>query len=84
MVLVWGSIGQQWKEQEWGSGVLTPACSTVQPHPGAWVHAHSYTLLQEKATRKRRCMAAVTATQVTWGRMEVIIELSFGHNLPQS
>lgn len=41
---MWDSIGQQWKKQEWGSGVLTPACSIVQPHPGAWVHAHGYHL----------------------------------------
>lgn len=47
------------------------ACSQLHLAPG-------------EGNQKRRCMAAVTATQVTWGRMEVIIELSSGHNLPQS
>lgn len=41
---------QQWKEQGWGSGVLTPACSIVQPHPGAWVYAHSYHLAPKQQT----------------------------------
>lgn len=35
-------LGSNGKKQEWGSGVLTPACSIVQPHPGTWVHAHGY------------------------------------------
>lgn len=48
-VKVWGSVGKQWRnKQERGSGVLTPACSIVYPHPGAWVHAHSYHLLHRQ------------------------------------
>lgn len=78
---VLGSNGKN-RSGDQGSSPQHAAQYSLILGPGCMLTAT--TLLQEKATRKRRYMAAVTATQVTWGRMEVIIKLSSGHNLPQS
>lgn len=75
-------------------GIRGPHSSLQHTIASSWVHGCMLTAttslhssspsisIQEKATRKRRCMAAVTATQASWRKMEVTSEVSSGHNLP--